>query len=89
MRAAIIAAVDRVDSDRSTAEGAAGGQGSGDEDEAGLRGSARAPVPKVRHVPLQITVLHAVVTYRMYPEVTEYSTYTVRFDRYSNTSDLA
>ena len=42
-----------VDSDRSTAEGAAGGQGGGDEDEAGVRRSARAPVPNVRHLPLQ------------------------------------
>ena len=31
----------------------AGGQGGGDEDEAGVRRSARAPVPNVRHLPLQ------------------------------------
>ena len=39
--------------ERSTAEGAAGGQGGGDENDAGARRSARAPVPNVRHVPLQ------------------------------------
>ena len=39
--------------DRSTAEGAAGGQGGGDENNTGARRSARAPVPNVLHVPLQ------------------------------------
>ena len=39
--------------DRSTAEGAAGGQGGSDENDTEACKSARAPVPSVRHVPLQ------------------------------------
>ena len=37
----------------SMAEGAVGGQGGGDENDAGARRSARTPVPNVRHVLLQ------------------------------------
>ena len=44
-----------VDINRSTAEDAAGGQeqGGGDEGDAGPRRLTRAPIPNVRHVPLQ------------------------------------